>query len=60
MLNKKGFTVIELIMSFTFSSILAISLFAVVINYRNKEMDFSIKNDLLAFKSQVIIDLLKP
>lgn len=59
MLNKKGFTVIELIMSFTFSSILAISLFAVVMNYRNKEMDFSIKNDLLAFKSQVIIDIQK-
>ena len=59
MLNNKGFTVIELIMSFVFTSILALSLFAVVLNYRNRQMDESIKTDLLAFKSQLIIDVQK-
>lgn len=58
-LNNKGFTVVELIASFVFSSILAISLFAVIINYRDKEEDSSIETDLLAFKSQITIDIEK-
>lgn len=58
-LNNKGFTVVELIASFVFSSILAISLFAVIINYRDKEEDSSIQTDLLAFKSQITIDIEK-
>lgn len=58
-LNNKGFTVVELIASFVFSSILAISLFAVIINYRDKEEDSSIKTQLLAFKSQITIDIEK-
>ena len=59
MLNNKGFTVIELIMSFVFTSILALSLFAVVLNYRNRQTDESIRADLLSFKSQLIIDVQK-
>ena len=55
--NKKGFTVIELITSFVFASILSITLFAVVIDYRAKEIDTSIQADLLAFKSKLIIDV---
>lgn len=58
-LNNKGFTVVELIASFVFSSILAISLFAVIINYRDKEEDSSIETQLLAFKSQITIDIEK-
>jgi type II secretory pathway pseudopilin PulG len=57
MLNNKGFTVVELIMSFVFSSILAVSLFAVILNYRDKQIDTSIQTKLLAFKSELIIDV---
>lgn len=59
MLNNKGFTVIELIMSFVFTSILAVSLFSVVVSYRNKQTDLAIQADLLAFKSQLTIDVQK-
>ncbi len=55
--NNRGFTVIELIMSFVFTSILAISLFSIVLNYRNKEVDTRIENQLLDFKSNLIIDV---
>ena len=55
--NNKGFTVIELIMSFLFSSILAISLFSVIVSYRDKQTDTSIETDILAFKSHLIMDI---
>ena len=55
--NNKGFTVIELITSFVFTSILALSLFSVIILYKNKQIDSSIESDLLAFKSQLIIEI---
>lgn len=55
--SNKGFTVIELIMSFLFASILSITLFSVIINYRGKEIDTSIETALLSFKSKLIIDL---
>ena len=57
MLKKNGFTVIELIMSFAFASILSITLFSVVINYRSKEIDTSIQTELLSFKSKLTIDI---
>lgn len=57
MLNNKGFTVIELIASFVFSSILALMLFSVILNYRDKETDNSIETRLLDFKSQLTIDI---
>ena len=59
LMNKKGFTVIELIMSFVFASILSITLFAVVMNYRSKQVDTTIETDLLAFKSKLTIDIEK-
>lgn len=55
--NNKGFTVIELIMSFLFASILSLSLFSAVLVYRQKQNDSTIESDLLAFKSQLIIDV---
>ena len=55
--NNKGFTVIELIASFVFVSILSISLFSIIMNYRDKEIDSSIEADLLAFKSKLTIDI---
>ena len=57
--SNKGFTVIELIMSFVFASILSITLFAVVINYRGKQVDTTIETELLAFKSKIIMDVQK-
>lgn len=57
MLNNKGFTVVELITSFVFTSILAVSLFAVVLNYRDKQTDISIETSLLDFKSLLTIDI---
>lgn len=55
--NNKGFTVIELIMSFLFASILALSLFSVVLLYREKQTDSTIESELLAFKSKLMIDV---
>ena len=55
--NNKGFTVIELIMSFLFASILSLTLFSVIVAYRGKQQDSSIETRLLAFKSQIIIDV---
>ena len=55
--NNKGFTVIELITSFVFTSILALSLFSVIIMYKAKQTDSSIESQLLAFKSQLLIEI---
>ena len=55
--NNKGFTVIELIMSFVFSSILAISLFSVIVTYKGKQVDSTIEAELLAFKSHIVMDV---
>ena len=57
MLNKKGFTIIELIVSFAFVSILTASLFAVVINYKEKEQDVSVETELLSFKYKITIEI---
>lgn len=57
--NKKAFTIIELIVSFLFISILAISLFSIIINYRNKAVNTEIELDLLSFISKVKIDIQK-
>ena len=57
MLNNKAFTVIELIVSFAFVSVLSISLFAIVINYKEKEQDVSIETELLSFKSKMTVEI---
>ena len=57
MLNNKAFTVIELIVSFAFVSVLSISLFAIVINYKEKEQDVSIETELLSFKSKMNVEI---
>lgn len=57
MLNNKGFTVIELILSFAFVSVLSASLFAVVINYREKQQESSVETKLLSYKSKLIVDV---
>lgn len=55
--NNKGFTVIELIMSFAFVALLSASLFAVVVNYKEKQQSVSIETELLSFKTKLTIDI---
>lgn len=57
MLNNKGFTVIELIMSFAFVSILTASLFAAVVNYKDKEQSVSMETELFSFKSKLTVEI---
>jgi len=47
--NEKGFTVIELVLSFVFVMFLAVGMFAVVNNYRNKQQKESINRELTKF-----------
>lgn len=57
MLNNKGFTIVELIVSFAFVSILTVSLFAIVVNYKEKQQKVSTETELLAFKSKLTIEI---
>ena len=59
MKNNKGFTVIELILSFAFVSLLAASLFAAVLNYRDKEQEASVETSILQFKNQMTMTIQK-
>ena len=54
MLNKKGFTVIEVVISFTFVVIILASMFAVVINYQNETETEKVKSSLLTFKTTIL------
>ena len=54
-LGNRGFTVVELIASFVFSSALTMSLFAIVLNFRDKEINTSIETELYAFKQRFTI-----
>lgn len=56
-LNNKGFTVIELVLSFLFVTILSISLYQLVVNYKEKSQLESIQSELINFKTKVIIDI---
>ena len=50
-MNKKGFTTIELIVSFTLVTIILFSLISFSINYRNKSHLMEIENSLNEFKN---------
>ena len=52
-MNKKGFTVIELILSFAFVSILTVSLFTLVMNYRTKEQHAADITELNQYKDNI-------
>lgn len=56
-LDNKGFTVIELILSFILVMFLALSMFALVNNYRNREQKESIRRDLLTFQNTLTGDI---
>lgn len=55
--NEKGFTVIELVLSFAFVMFLAIAMFAVVNSYRSREQKEAINRELLTLKSTLTQDI---
>ena len=52
-MNKKGFTVIELILSFAFVAVLTVALFSLVMNYRKKEQYAEEVTELTAYKNNI-------
>jgi len=56
-LDKKGFTVIELILSFILVMFLAMSMFALVNNYKNKEQIEAVKRDLMKLQNTLTQDI---
>ena len=52
-MNNKGFTVIELILSFAFVSALTVSLFALVINYKDKEKEATQKASINNYSNMI-------
>ncbi len=58
-LNNKGFTVIEIIMSFSFILVISISLFEIALNYTFKQQLESSRRDLITLKNLVVNDIQK-
>lgn len=56
-INKKGFTVIELILSFALVMFLSVAMFALVNNYRAKEEKEATSRDLLTLKNTLTQDI---
>lgn len=58
-LGNKGFSVIELILSFILVMFLALGMFAVVNNYRNRQLKETVRRDLISFKNKLTQDIYK-
>ncbi len=56
-LNKKGFTLIEILVSFTLVMIILLNLFSVVMAYRDRASITSLREDYNTFKSLVTKDV---
>lgn len=54
-LNNKGFTIVELTLSFVFVFTLAFSMYQLLFNYRMKQNEESIKSQMLDYKNQVTL-----
>ena len=54
-LNNKGFTIVELIVSFLFVFMLAFSMYELLFSYRTKQNEESIKAQLIDYKNQVTL-----
>lgn len=52
-MNRKGFTTVELIVSFTLVSIILVVLMGIILNYRNRIMIEDKKSMILDFKNQI-------
>lgn len=55
--NNKGFTVIELILSFVFVMFLAMSMFALVNNYKNRQQEESLRRELTTLENTLTQDI---
>lgn len=56
-LNNKGFTVIEILVSFVLVMILILNMFTIIMNYRSKSLLESLRADYLSFKTIVTKDI---
>lgn len=54
-LNNKGFTVVELTLSFLFVFTLAFSMYELLFNYRTKQNEEAIKAQLIDYSNQVVL-----
>lgn len=54
-LNNKGFTVVELVVSFIFVFTMAFAMYELLYNYRVKQNEESIKSQLIDYKNQVTL-----
>lgn len=57
--NNKGFTIIEIIICFSFIMIISVSLFLIASNYKTRQQIESSKRSLLAYKNLLISDIQK-
>ena len=57
-INNKGFTIIEVILSFSFIMIISVGLFISATNYKNKQQQESAKRDLETFKMNIISEII--
>lgn len=56
-MNKKGFTLIELVVSIVLISIIIIPTFAVILNFKNRQQIASDKQELVKFKNLITVDI---
>lgn len=56
-LDNKGFTVIELVLSFVLVMFLALSMFSLVDSYKNREQKEAIRSDLLLLQNTLTQDI---
>ena len=58
-MNNKGFTIIEIILSFSFIMVISVGLFISATNYKNKQQKESAKRNLESYKMNIISDIHK-
>lgn len=56
-MNKKGFTLIELVISIVLISIIIIPTFAIILNFKNRQQIASDKQELTKFKNLITSDI---
>lgn len=56
-MNKKGFTLIELVISIVLISIIIIPTFAIILNFKNRQLLASDKQELVKFKNLITSDI---
>ncbi len=56
-IDNKGFTVIELILSFTLVMILSVGMYKMVANYRDKSQLEAIRSEMIDYKTKIIADI---